>query len=367
MHDLIAIALPGGDRFVEEVRRAWADGDAVLPVDRRLPEQAVARLLAGLGPAWIVEGNGRRRLDPADARPLQDGDALVMATSGTTGEPKGVVHTHASIAASAAATSAHLGIDPDRHHWLACLPLAHIGGLSVVLRALWAGTGLTVVDGFDVETALASTATHLSLVPTALQRLGDRADRFERIVLGGSAPPQQLAANVVTTYGLTETGSGIVYDGWPLPGVEVREQHGELQVRGAMLLRAYRDGVDPRNADGWFATGDGGSVDADGFVRVYGRTDDLIITGAQKVWPDPVERIVARLDGVAEVAVVGRAHPEWGRQVTAVIVPNGRPPTLQAVRDAVKAELAPYCAPGAIELVDALPRTALGKVRRAAL
>ncbi len=367
MHELIAIALPGGVGFIEALQRAWDEGDAVLPIDLRLPGQAVNRLLAALGPACLVDEHGSRRLPPGGARPVADGDALVMATSGTTGEPKGVVHTHDSIAASAAATSVHLGIDGERHHWLACLPLAHIGGLSVVFRARWAGTGLTVLDGFDPGQALACGATHVSLVPTALQRLGERANEFECIVLGGSAPPQVRAANVVTTYGLTETGSGIVYDGWPLPGVEVREEQGELQVRGPMLLRAYRDGVDPRTADGWLPTGDGGSVDRDGFVRVFGRNDDLIITGAQKVWPDPVERILAQMDGIAEVAVVGRAHPEWGQQVTAVVVAAGVVPTLAAMRSAVKAELAPYCAPGAVEVVDALPRTALGKVRRSAL
>jgi len=367
VHELIALALPGGSDFVGALQRIWDGGDAVLPIDRRLPEPAVRRLLAALGPAAIVDEGGTHRLDPHDARPVEPGDALVMATSGTTGEPKGVVHTHDSIAASAAATSAHLGIDADRHHWLACLPLAHIGGLSVVFRARWAGTALTVTDGFDLETALASGATHVSLVPTALARLGARAERFECIVLGGSAPPEALPPNVVCTYGLTETGSGVVYDGRPLPGVEVRERDGELQLRGPMLLRAYRNGVDPRTPDGWLPTGDGGSVGPDGTVAVYGRTDDLIITGAQKVWPDPVERILATVAGVAEVAVIGRPHPEWGRQVTAVVVPDGDPPSLEALRDAVKAELAPYCAPHGLELVEALPRTALGKLRRSLL
>ena len=368
MHELIALALPGGPAFVEALRRAWDDGDAILPVDRRLPDAAVRRLLDSLGPSWLVDPSGRHRLDRRTARPVEPGDALVMATSGTTGEPKGVVHTHDGIAASAAATSAHLGIDAARHHWLACLPLAHIGGLSVVMRALWAGTALTVTDGFDPGTALGSGATHVSLVPTALHRLGPQATRFERIVLGGSAPPEQLPANVSCTYGLTETGSGVVYDGWALPGVEVREVDGELQLRGPMLLRAYRNGHDPRTPDGWLPTGDGGRVDpASGFVEVFGRRDDLIITGAQKVWPDPVEAILVALDGVAEVAVVGRPDPEWGQVVTAVIVPDGPVPPLEALRDAVKAQLAPYCAPRAVEIVDALPRTALGKLRRSAV
>ncbi|MGD9754618.1 MAG: class I adenylate-forming enzyme family protein [Acidimicrobiia bacterium] len=384
MRELVAVDLPGGPAFVDALRRAWDDGDAVLPLDRRLPPAAKRRLVASLAPSVVIDETGSQRIgaDPAGVQgvqwvqglPTEEGDALVLATSGTTGQPKGVVLTHDAVAASARATSVHLGIDPARHHWLACLPLAHVGGLSVVCRALWAGTRLTVTDGFDVEEALASGATHVSLVPTALVRLGERAAAFERIVLGGSAPPAQRPANVVCTYGLTETGSGVVYDGWPLPGVEVREVDGELQLRGPMLLRGYRDGTDPKTADGWLPTGDGGRVDpSTGFVEVFGRRGDLIITGGQNVWPDPVERLVATVPGVAEVAVVGRPDPEWGHVVTAVVVPTSGdgdgagPPSLEAIREAVKAELPAYCAPRAVEYVSELPRTALGKVQRAAL
>ncbi|MCC6436724.1 MAG: AMP-binding protein [Acidimicrobiales bacterium] len=373
MRELVALDLPGGPAFVDALRRAWDDGDAVLPLDRRLPLAARRRLVAALAPSVVVDGSGPQRIGADSAGvPVENGDALVLATSGTTGDPKGVVLTQDAVAAAARATSQHLGIDPARHHWLACLPLAHIGGLSVVCRALWAGTALTVTDGFDVESALASGASHVSLVTTALVRLGERAAAFERIVLGGSAPPTRRAATVVCTYGMTETGSGVVYDGWALPTVEVREVDGELQLRGPMLLRAYRDGTDPRTADGWLPTGDGGRVDtATGFVEVYGRRGDLIITGGQNVWPDQVERLLDKLPGVAEVAVVGRPDPEWGQVVTAVIVPAADaavpPPSLDAVRDAVKAELPAYCAPRAVELAEDLPRTTLGKVRRALL
>ncbi len=211
----------------------------------------------------------------------------------------------------------------------------------------------------------AAGATLVSLVATALQRV-DPA-RFRTIVLGGSAPPPDLPPNVVTTYGMTETGSGVVYDGHPLDGVDVRiDGDGEISVRGPMLLRAYRDGTVPLQ-HGWFATGDLGRWDADGRLLVEGRRSDLIISGGENVWPEPVESVLRRHPGVADVAIAGEPDPEWGQAVTAYVVAAGDPPTLDELRDAVKQELAPHCAPRRLVIVTAIPRTALGKIRRAGL
>jgi o-succinylbenzoate---CoA ligase len=313
-----------------------------------------------------------------------DGDALVVATSGTTGDPKCVVLTHDAVRASAEATSARLGVDPDRDRWLACLPLAHVGGLSVVTRALATGTPLVVHDGFDAAAVTAAAGpdapggpvTLVSLVATALRRVDPAL--FRAVVLGGSAMPPDLPPNAVATYGMTETGSGVVYDGVPLDGVEVRTvdeaglpaPEGTIELRGPMLLRAYRDGTDPRRPDGWFPTGDAGAWDPDaGRVRVFGRTGDLVITGGENVWPVAVERVLGAHPAVAEVAVVGRPDPEWGQRVVAIVVPAdpASPPGLDALRDAVKAELPAYAAPRELVLAEALPRTALGKVARSAL
>ena len=349
---LVALDVPAGPAFVTALQRIWDDGDAAAPIDPRLPPPARARVLAALA------------LD----QPVEPGDALVVATSGTTGEPRGVVLTHDAVRASALATSARLGVDPDRDRWLCCLPLAHVGGLSVVTRALVTGTPLDVHPGFDAAAVDASPATLVSLVATALGRIDPT--RWRRIVLGGSAPPDDLPPNVVTTYGMTETGSGVVYDGVPLDGVEVRvDDDGAIHVRGPMLLRTYRDGTDPKDADGWFRTGDLGALAPDGRLVVHGRAGDLIITGGENVWPDAVEATLRHHPGVAEVAVAGRPDPEWGQRVVAWVVPAdpSRPPTLDDLRAAAKDHLPAFAAPREVRLVDALPRTPLGKVRRADL
>ncbi len=374
MDQLVALDLPAGPGFVDALRTVWDAGDAVLPLDPRLPPPAARRLLGALRPSAVVTASGRAALE--GGVPVETGDALVVATSGTTGESKGVVHTHDSIAASARATSAGLGVDPGRDRWVACLPLAHIGGLSVVTRSLVTGTPCTVLERFDaasVEQEARRGATLVSLVATTLARCD--ASGYRSVLLGGAAPPAAPPPNVVTTYGMTETGSGCVYDGRPLAGVELLigdgalGSEGEILVRGPMVLRAYRDGTDPRLPGGWLPTGDGGRLADDGTLVVFGRLAEVVVTGAEKVWPVPVEDVVATLASVAEVAVWKRPDPEWGERVVAwvVPVPGADPPTLSEVRELVASTLAPYAAPRELEVVDGLPRTPGGKVRRSDL
>jgi o-succinylbenzoate---CoA ligase len=369
VRELIALALPPGQRFVDRLRSAWDDGDAVLPVDVRLPGPARDRLLATLQPTLFVDEAGEEHR--LSGTPVEDGDALVMATSGSTGAPKGVVHTHASVAASARATSTALAVDVARDAWVCCLPLAHVAGLSVVTRAWWAGVPVEVIPAFDAEVlqeaARTRGATLTTVVPTALQRID--AGLFRTIVVGGSAPPSELPPNCVVSYGMTETGSAVTYDGRPLDEVELRVVDGEIWVRGPMLLRTYRegrDGRDPKTADGWFPTGDAGTLDATGRLSVHGRSGDLIITGGENVWPSAVEAVLERHPAVAEVAVVGRADPEWGHRVVALVVPAdaATPPSLEVLREHVKAELHPFAAPREVIITDTLPRTALGKIAR---
>ncbi len=366
-NDLVALDLPAGPGFVDVLTRIWDRGDAAFPLDQRLPASAKANQLAALAVAVVRDADGaEHRL--TGSRPVEDGDALVIATSGSTGAPKGVVLTHTAVAASARASSKRLAVTSD-DHWLACLPLSHVGGLAVVTRALLTGTPLTVLPGFDPAAVQSSPATLVSLVATALRRI-DPA-HFRVIVLGGAAAPDDLPTNIVTTYGMTETGSGIVYDGVPLDGVEVcLADDGEILVSGPMLLRAYRradSDVDPR-ASGWLATGDLGRWLPDGRLAVDGRRGDLIISGGENVWPEPVERAIRRDPRVADVAVAGTPDPEWGHVVTAYVVPAGtEAPSLDDLRRAVREVLPAYCAPRMLELVESIPTTPLGKPQRSAL
>jgi O-succinylbenzoic acid--CoA ligase len=168
----------------------------------------------------------------------------------------------------------------------------------------------------------------------------------------------------------------VVYDGLALNGVAMRiseasrsaDGSGPIELSTRSLLRCYRDGTDPVSKDGWYRTGDIGWIEpGTGKLHVDGRSDDLIITGGEKVWPGPVEELLLTVPSIREVAVIGRPDPEWGQRVTAVVVPNETTPTLDELRHIVLEHLPPACAPRAVELVDSLPRTSLGKIRRSQL
>ena len=383
------------------LRMAWDAGDAVLPVARDLTAPATAELLASLRPASLTEvdtdGSVTTRTLEGGV-PVDDDLALVVATSGSTGGPKGVELPHDAVAASTAAGIARLGCGAgDR--WALTLPTHHVAGLQVILRAWALGTapvpmtepaasapdapaGTEHVGVGGAAPAASAGAEHVALVPTQLRRLLDAgADlgRFATVLVGGARTPPELleraraaGARVVVSYGMTETCGGCVYDGVPLDGVEVAIRHdGRVLLRGPVLFRRYRH--DPaateraRTPDGWLVTGDLGRL-VDGHLEVVGRADDVVITGGENV---PVETVTARLrthPTVADVAVVGRPDPEWGEVLVAVVVPRpGGVPQLADLRAHVRDRHPAAYAPRALVLVERLPRDRMGKIALAEL
>jgi O-succinylbenzoic acid--CoA ligase len=381
--DVVAVTLPPGPEWAGIAGGVWQAGAALFPVDHRLALPQARELMDRAAPTVLLDPEGWHRL--ASGRPAQDGVALVVHTSGTGGVPKLVQFDRPAIDAAVASSALALEASP-RDRWLCCLPLAHVGGLLVLLRSVLLSAPVTVHPRFDPEAVAAEPdAAFMSLVPTMLVRLldaGTDLSRYRAILVGGAAVPPGLAAraraagaNVIETYGLTESCGGVVYDGRPLPGTEVRiDGDGGIQLRGPTVMRGYLgDAKATARAftdGGWLRPGDGGWIDPDGRLRVAGRLDDLINTGGEKVWPAEVEAALHDHPGVADVAVVGRPDPEWGQRVVAYVVPAdpAAPPSLEELRDHAATSLPRHKAPRELVLVpDGLPRTASGKVRRAAL
>jgi O-succinylbenzoic acid--CoA ligase len=381
LHAVLLPAVAQAGRLLEVLAAALdGTGPAVLPVDPRLPPDKVAGLLRALGPDTLETTAGTERLAPADSAPLAPGTAVVIATSGSTGEPKGAELSAAALRHSAGASLARLGAQPGER-WLSCLPPSHISGLQVFVRSLLAGSEPVVLPRLDSAAAAAGPGCqYVSLVPTQVRHLLDEPGgpaalaSFRSILLGGAAVPAGLlaeawaaGARVITTYGMTETCGGCIYDGQPLDGVSVRiAADGRIELAGPVLFSGYRGRPELSLAamDGpWFVTSDLGSLDESGRLAVRGRADGMINTGGEKVAADEVVVVLAGCPGVRDVAVTGRPDPEWGELVTAIVVPAdpADPPGLAALRAAVRGKLPDFAAPRALVLVPAIPLLRSGK------
>ncbi|WP_188196290.1 AMP-binding protein [Nonomuraea sp. SYSU D8015] len=361
---LHAIVQPPGPALFTAIRDALhGDGPAVLPL---APGHSPDAMIAALRPTH-VDGV------------LQDGGAgvppdvaVVIATSGSTGAPKGVMVSATALRASAAASLRRLEASKGER-WLCCLPVSHVSGLQVLVRALMSDSEPIIHARFDPRAVLDSGADHVSLVPTQLHRLvelGADLSVFRTILLGGAAArpgllerARDLGARVVTTYGMSETCGGCVYDGQPLYNVDLKiGDDGLIRISGPVLFSGYRFGGPAPLDDGWFVTSDLGEL-AGGRLRVLGRADDVINTGGEKVVATAVATVLAGHPAIADVAVIGVPDPEWGELVTAVVVPADpdTPPTLAELRAYSRDRLPVHAAPRGLRLVSGLPLLPNGK------
>jgi O-succinylbenzoic acid--CoA ligase len=376
---LVAVRLAGAAALAA-FDDVWSTGAAVLPLDPHADPASAHADAVALGAAEIIDGATTSPLP--GAAPVPVGTAVVVRTSGTTGAPRGVVLGHDALRASVAASLQRLECESgDR--WLCVLPLQHMAGLLVVLRARALGAEPIIHPTFDVDAIAAETAaTHVALVPTMLHRLLDRGvdlSQYRRILLGGAAATLGLleraraaGARITTSYGMTETAGGCVYDGVPLDGVAAAvDPDGRLLLRGPVLADGYRNGqtLEPLTTDGWLRTNDVGRWDDDGRLVVTGRADDVIVTGGVNVSTTAVAAVLQDHAAVAEVVVIGADDPEWGQRLVAYIVPTDPawPPTLEQLRAFVRTRSGPTHAPRDVVIVTTLPRTALGKIDRGAL
>lgn len=359
------------------------------------------RALDGSGPAIAPYAATRPPPPiPADLDLLPRELALTIATSGTTGRPKLAMLTGAALHASANATHDRLG---GPGHWLLAMPAHHIAGMQVLVRSLVAGTSPVCVDlsgGFTAAAFAQATEAlgagapadraYTALVPTQLVRLLGSVDgrqaltRYAAVLIGGAAVPSSLlteakdfGVRVVTTYGMSETAGGCVYDGRPLDVSLVQlEDGGRIRLGGATLAAGYlgEPGLTELafetddSGQPWFRTDDVGHLDDLGELTVDGRIDDVINTGGLKVVPRHVEEALTRLDTVAEAVVVGTPDPEWGQIVSAAVVlrPGGRSPTLQDLRDQLRGILPDHALPRRLACVPRLPLRGPGKPDRGA-
>jgi O-succinylbenzoic acid--CoA ligase len=383
-------------------------GAAIVPIHPRLTAAEVQIIVDDAAPALTLrEGDldalaaEPPRVDPrAHAAIDPEAPLAIVYTSGTTGRPKGAILSRRAFLASAAASAENLGWIPD-DRWLLCMPICHVGGLSILTRCLAARRAVILEPRFDEGAVLAAIvekrATLLSVVPTMLKALLERDDRsvlqqLRAVLVGGAATPWALleecgrrGVHALTTYGLTEACSQAASQaprspcfpergsGRALPGVELRvDGEGRIHLRGPTLMSGYfrgegRDVDTSMFTDGWLDTGDLGELDATGVLHVHARRTDLLVTGGENVYPLEIEQCLESLPGVRRALVFGVPDARWGQLVAAAIEAEADASLDEpALAAALAARLAPHKRPRLLAVVAALAVTGSGKLVRAA-
>jgi O-succinylbenzoic acid--CoA ligase len=401
----VAVLAQNRVETVIAVHALLALGAAIVPIHPRLTPAEVQLIVDDAAPALTLREDDLAAIaaetprgawtPPAALDP--EAPLAIVYTSGTTGRPKGAILARRAFLASAAASAANLGwIADDR--WLLCLPLCHVGGLSIVTRCLAARRAVILAPRFDPDAVLAAIvaqrATLLSVVPTMLKTLLDRdrdnvLARLRAVLSGGAATPWSLLEEcgrrgvpTLTTYGLTEACSQAASQtprapyvpergsGRALPGVAIRiDETGRIHLRGPTLMSGYfrGDGVAPDTSlfiGGWLDTGDLGELDAAGRLHVHARRTDLIVTGGENVYPLEIEQLLEALPGVRRALVFGVPDAHWGQRVAAAIETDAAFDAA-ALTAALSAHLAPHKRPRLLVQVAALPVTGSGKLVRA--
>lgn len=416
-------------------------GTPFVPLNYRLADADLNRLVARSAPAVLIADDDMLpRLAPVEgvefiarswfeaeflagpapealALPEAENDiAVLLFTSGTTGEPKAAVLRHANLTSYVMSTVEFLGAGEDEAA-LVSVPSYHIAGVSAILTAAYGGRRIVYLPAFTPEDWVATAAsegiTHAMVVPTMLDRIldvmektGETLPALRALSYGGGKMPEPVIARAlarlphvdfVNAYGLTETSSTIALlgaedhraafasddpavrrriasVGQPLPNIELeirREdgsrcapgEHGEIHVRGDQVSGEYLHKKAIAD-DGWFATNDAGWLDEGGYLFVEGRLDDVIVRGGENISPGEIEDVLRSFDDVADCAVLGIPCEKWGEKVVAVIVPRSASPDTEAMSALVRAKLRSTKTPEQWFVRDALPYNETGKLLR---
>lgn len=432
----VAFISDSNDVLIFALAACWQLGIPFIPLNQKSKQHELKEQLERLKPAVVFCDNKNRKKVEGEKVVTLDENLMLNAfthdirnlklpnpaeidkekifgyffTSGTTGKPKIVPLRRRQMLA--AADSSAQNFKPDTNHfWLLCLPLNHIGGISIILRSVIYGTSIYRLDEFHEEMVKEFLGENIrfqaaSVVPTMLKRLLDdplfKTHRdFKSILLGGGPVSEDLVRRavergipVVASYGMTETCAQVIANpllapsgmytplksvGKPFPPnrMEIRDENGKelgrnqsgaIWLKGPQIFDGYLDKSDNKNQfdkNGWFNTGDFGHINGFGQLFIETRRTDLIVTGGENVNPIEIEEAMEKLPSIKEAIVIGLPDEEWGQRVTAVVtLTNGSAPELSDIKEMLKNELIDFKIPKDLKIVKDFPRTATGKVKR---